>query len=191
MKWLLLVVCGLAALSDIMERRIPNFWLMAWFLTGMLLSGTAWLDFCSPEAFLCRIPSLGRITARAGSEAGILCYLFRAAAVFLTLHPLWTLRVIGAGDIKLCCIMGAWMGISAFAGCFFCSLISGGAMAFLHMVRYRIIFQRFSYFLAWFRQCISKKQWIVYLKPEEADKRNTIPFSAALTLGYILWMMIA
>ena len=99
MKWLLLVVCGLAALSDIIERRIPNLWLMTWFLTGMLLSGTVWPDFCSPEALFCQIPFLGRIAARAGSEAGILCYLFRAAAVLLTLHPLWKLRVIGAGEM--------------------------------------------------------------------------------------------
>lgn len=161
-KWLLFVVCALAAVTDILWRRIPNVWLFAGFLTGIFLVGEG--------------------------AAGYVKYLCRAVIALGTLYPVWRLRAIGGGDVKLCCVMAAGIGIRHFAACFLYGLFFSGIMAVCQMIRCKNFYQRFSYFLAWFRRCISSKKWVPYLSPSEISRENTVPFSAAIFLGYIFWM---
>lgn len=162
-KWLLFVVCALAAVFDILWRKVPNILLLSAFAAGSFLAGSR-------------------------QASGCLVYFIRAAAVFFSMYPLWKLRMFGAGDIKLCCVMAAFMGLQEFLICFLYSLIFSGAMSAVHMVRHRNFSQRFSYFLVWFRQCISSKKCFAYMTAQQVSRKNTIPFSAALFGGYLIWL---
>lgn len=159
-RWLLLTVCGAAAVTDIFWRRVPNLWLLSAFFTGMCLAGAE----------------------------GCAVYLLRAAAVFAALYPVWRLGMTGAGDVKLCSVMAAWMGIRSFVACLVFSLFFGGLMAAVHMLRRRNFRRRFSYFFAWLRQCISSRTWVPYMQMTRPEKDSTIPFSAALSAGCLLWV---
>lgn len=162
-KWLLFVVCSVAAVSDILWRRVSNVWLLSGFFAGLYLAA----DSQGP---------------------GCPVYLIRAAVIFFSLYPLWKLRMTGAGDVKLCCVMAASMGLREFLACLVYSLFFGGVISVIHMARHRNFSQRFSYFLVWFRQCISSKKCFPYLTSETIFRENTIPFSAVLFVGYVMWL---
>lgn len=165
MEYLFFVVCLTAAVTDFLWSRIPNIWLGSWFLTGLLLTG---------QEIQPVLPAVA--------------YLFRAAAVYLLLYPFWKLRMLGAGDVKLCSIMAAFLGVQAFAGCVFNSLLVGSILSFFYLVFTKSFWQRLLIFLAWFRQCISCNRWLPYRKAE--DMEGTIPFAPVLLAGYLLWLLL-
>ncbi|MDI9242423.1 A24 family peptidase [Fusibacillus kribbianus] len=176
MKWQLFVVCAVAAVTDIRWRRIPDFWLEIWFFTGLLLAGLF------PEGMA---PS-GEPAGTAASAQAAFCCLCRAAAVFLLFYPAWRLRMTGAGDVKLCSVMAAFMGIPDFAECFLYSLLFGSIFSFFYLLFHRSLRRRLRYFLVWFGQCISQNRWLPYRREQDMD--GTIPFAAALLLGYGMWL---
>jgi prepilin peptidase CpaA len=101
---LLLIVC-LAAIYDLRYRRIPN-WLV---LTGLLLG-------LGVNAFLFEWAGLQ------GSLLGI-------GIAFLVYFPLYLLRGMGAGDVKLMAAVGAIVGWKAWIVIFFLTAIMGGLAA--------------------------------------------------------------
>ena len=92
----------------------------------------------------------------------------------------------GAGDVKLCSVMAAFMGIPDFVECFLYSLFFGSIFSFLHLLFHRSLRRRLRYFLVWFGQCISQNRWLPYRREQDMD--GTIPFAAALLLGYGMWL---
>ncbi len=180
MEWLLTVVCVLATVTDILWRRIPKGWLEIWFFTGLLLTG-------SPAG---GIP-LGAVFYKTGTgpEQTALLYLFRAGVVFACFYIPWRLRFLGAGDVKLCCVLAGWLGGRTFLSCFLYSVFFGALTALGQMFLHHSFRQRFSYFLAWVGQVISEKQWLPYDGGNGYEKKNTIPFSMALLCGYLFWRM--
>ena len=175
-KWLLVVVCAFAAGTDILWRRIPKVWLESWFLTGLLVTGLLTGGLPLGEGF-----------CKTGSEWAVLFYLLRAGIVFGCFYFPWRIRFLGAGDVKLCCVLAGWLGGRTFLFCFIYGLFLGAAMAFGQMVLYRSFRQRFSYFLAWIGQVVSEKRWLPYDRGTGYEKKNTIPFSMALLCSYLFW----
>ncbi|MCI8465429.1 MAG: hypothetical protein HFI63_06185 [Lachnospiraceae bacterium] len=180
MEYLFFVVCLTAAVTDILWRRIPNIWLGSWFLTGLLLAGWGML------------PISGVVSLAADSTVcfpedwqSAVSYLGRAAAVSLILIPAWRLRMTGAGDVKLCSIMAAFMGLGAFIRCICYSLFFGSILSVFYMIRTQSFRRRMGGFLAWFGQCISCNRWVPYRK--EQNMEGTIPFAPVLLAGYLLW----
>ncbi len=192
MIWQFFVICMTAAVTDILWRRVPNVWLAAWFLTGLLLAGLCPreipLDRAGAELFAAGGSS--GVAALPGPPFQAAAYLSRAAAAEILLYPAWRLGMTGAGDVKLCGLMAAWMGFPAFIRCFVWALFLGGAASFLKMICCHSLLERFSYFLAWFRHCISQKKWISYSRGRAWGRRETIPFSAALLGGFLLWLWV-
>ncbi|MCI8551233.1 MAG: hypothetical protein HFI68_11725 [Lachnospiraceae bacterium] len=196
MEYLFLVVCLTAAVTDLKWRRIPNIWLWSWFLTGLLLAGLGELPIRGTEVshmanFLLHGPENAiplpseKMAEYSWQISGALGYLGRSSAALLILHPLWNLRMIGAGDVKFCSIMAGVMGIQGFACSILFSLFFGSVLSLFYMVFTRCFWRRMTYFLAWFRQCISCKRWIPYRKG--SDMEGTIPFAPAFLAGYTLW----
>ena len=183
MAWQFFVVCMAAAAADILWRRVPNIWLAAWFLTGLLLSGL----------FPLQIPIVretGEVRVFSGAAGSAAAYLARGAAASLLFYPAWRLGMAGAGDVKLFGLAAAWLGIPAFGACFLYSLLLGALASFLKMLFHRSLSERISYFLAWVRQCFSQKKLISY-SPEGAwGRRETIPYSAAFLGGLALWLWL-
>jgi prepilin peptidase CpaA len=112
----LCIVSGLmlsAVLSDLRTRRIPN----ALVLYGMAL-GLAFQGFAPAGQGL--VP---------GSEPGLLTGLLGGLAGLALLLPLYLLRMMGAGDVKLVAMAGVWLGASAVLNAVVWSLAAGGLLA--------------------------------------------------------------
>jgi prepilin peptidase CpaA len=101
---LLLTVC-VAAIYDLRYRRIPN-WVV---LIGLLLG-------IGVNTFLFQWAGLERS-------------LIGAAVGFLVYFPLYLLRGMGAGDVKLMAAVGAIVGWADWIGIFFLTALVGGFAA--------------------------------------------------------------
>jgi prepilin peptidase CpaA len=102
---ILLVVVGTAALYDLRYRRIPN-WVV---LIGLLLG-------------------LGANTRLFG-WAGLQRSALGLGVAFLVYFPLYLLRGMGAGDVKLMAAVGSIVGWVDWIGIFFLTAIVGGLAA--------------------------------------------------------------
>lgn len=117
----LLVVAVLAVLllmvmrEDIRSRRIPNKLVLVGVLLGLGLNGLlpAGLGFNSA------VPGgLGWLAALKGLALG-----------FAVLLPMYLLRAMGAGDVKLMGMVGAFLGPVDLIGAVIATFIAGGLMA--------------------------------------------------------------
>jgi prepilin peptidase CpaA len=106
-------VAGAACWFDVRTRRIPN-----------------WLTF--PAAALGVIAATvahgghGSVASGAGLLVGLVLFF-----------PLFVLKGLGAGDVKLMGALGAWLGTSMIFGVAFYTTLAGGVLALALLVRYR------------------------------------------------------
>src|ERR1035437_4510687 len=84
--WPTLIVLAVATFTDLRNRRIPNWLVLPFMLAGIAVSG--WLHGWH-----------GIDQSFAGLGLGVLIYGF-----------LFWLGGMGAGDVKLCAAIGAWIG---------------------------------------------------------------------------------
>jgi prepilin peptidase CpaA len=105
MEGLLVALVGIGACTDLRERRIPN-WLTGSMLMGGFLLSATWLGLVAPSEAL------------AGAAVGL--------TVPLILYMLGGLK---AGDVKLLCAIGAWVGPRTVM-----LVIAGAALAGLVLV---------------------------------------------------------
>ena len=113
----LVLFLGLAVIEDIRSRRIPNTLVtsgvalaMALHSQGMVqgsgsLAGPAWWS------------------AIAGMAAGLALML-----------PLYALRAMGAGDVKLMAMVGTFIGAGPVLWATLCTLIAGGILSIVYML---------------------------------------------------------
>lgn len=107
---LVLVCCYIAAFWDLRERRIPN-----WLIIAGLGAGFAFNLFLHPL-----LP-------------GLLFSLKGLGLALLIYAPLYLMRAMGAGDVKLMGAIGSIVGAADWFGIFLCTAILGGVAALLLM----------------------------------------------------------
>lgn len=103
----LFVLLVYAAIIDVRSHRIPNRLVVAGLGFGLIYS-----------AF---VPFWG--------EHGFLWALGGAAIGFGVFFPLWLLRIMGAGDVKLMAMVGSLLGVQAVQAAMLATLIAGGVFA--------------------------------------------------------------
>lgn len=108
----LLALLAAAAVIDWRTLRIPN-----WLTAGGMLLGIAIQARYAPA------PAGGAAMAVAGVAAGLLVLL-----------PLWLVRLLGAGDVKLMAMAGAFIGPVAVLQALPLVLLAGGALALLFAI---------------------------------------------------------
>lgn len=103
-----------AVFFDLRERRIPN----ALVLTGALLA-----------LALSLLPAgIGLAASLKGLALGLVLLL-----------PLYLIRVMGAGDVKLLAMVGAFVGSGQIFQVWLLTLASGGVLALAFALRYRML----------------------------------------------------
>ncbi len=65
--------------------------------------------------------------------SGITDCIAGIALPFVLLWVFFRFRKMGAGDIKLFCVLGAFMGPGDILKCMLCSFVCGGAVAFMNI----------------------------------------------------------
>lgn len=94
-----------AAWHDILSRRIPNALVFPGAFLGLLLNAVL------PHG-------LGVLDSLAGLGVGLLLLL-----------PFYLLRVMGAGDVKLMAMVGAFLGVRGVTGSLLYIVLAGGVLA--------------------------------------------------------------
>lgn len=163
--------------EDVRRQRIPNR-LVYWGAgLGVLL------NTFMPEGlgFMSQLPGgLGFVNAVAGLAIGLAALL-----------PMYLLRAMGAGDVKLMAMVGAFLGPDDVLGAVLCSFLAGGVLSLVYAWKIGAL-----------RRTLQNIRFIVYSSavkiaggsvptledaPETAGK---FPYAAAIavgTLGYLAW----
>ncbi len=111
----LFTLCALAVVHDLLFRRIPNGLVVAGAVLGILfqtLAPTGEGLFHFPAG------SLGLTAGLLGGLTGL--------ALFM---PMYALRALGAGDVKLLAMIGVWLGATGVAWAAVWTLLAGGVLA--------------------------------------------------------------
>jgi prepilin peptidase CpaA len=109
-----------ATVIDVRTRRIPNALVASGTLIALAVHAIA---PAGDGLFAWPWGSIGVVQSLLGVAAGL--------ALFMPLH---LLRALGAGDVKLLAMVGAWLGAPLLVGATVLTLLAGGAMALFVMV---------------------------------------------------------
>lgn len=107
-----------AVTCDLHSRRIPNGFVLFGMALGLL--------------FQTVVPSGGGLfLPTGGGGLGPWAALAGAATGLALLLPMYALRALGAGDVKLLAMVGMWLGAGPVAWTALWTLLAGGALALL------------------------------------------------------------
>lgn len=173
----LMVLLLLATREDIRSHRIPNKLVLVGVVLGLGLNGL----LPGGLGFNSEVPGgIGWLQALKGLALGI--------AVFL---PIYLLRAMGAGDVKLMGMVGAFLGAGDLIGAVIATFIAGGVMALVVAL--------------WSKQLMNMLQNIklmlfgglLKMNAGQLPTMNDLPVSVAKlpyavaitvgTLGYLMW----
>ena len=156
------VLLGLALLSDIKTYKVKNAVTLSFIFIGAITN-------------LCR-----------DGTGGLFISLIGILIPVILFAPLYALRMLGAGDIKLFSAIGAVMGIRFISCVMAFSFLSGGVIALLLMLARRNFRQRFSYFFQYLKHCYLTRSFQPYTSFENRDGVNGFPFALAVACGSII-----
>lgn len=165
---MLVILLG-GAWYDMKEQRIPNWWCVLACICGLCL---AW--YGAPE---------GEKVWR------LVWYALRLLGVTALWFPLFRLRMIGAGDVKLMALMAGYLGLTTGAHVIGYGFLIGAVLAFLKMLIRRNLRQRLTYFFAYIRRLFLTKEVVPYYRASRDGKSVVIPMGLCLFGGY-LWYLI-
>ncbi|WBY02597.1 A24 family peptidase [Ramlibacter tataouinensis] len=165
----LIGLLGVAAVIDWRTMRIPN-----WLTVG----GMAWGLFYNAA----HATSIG---------AGLMASAGGLATGLALLLPLYVLRVMGAGDVKLMAAVGAVVGVPAVLHAMLWSLVAGGAAAIGYALYLRA-FGRMATNVAAIAQSMAFAA-LVGLRPDPAltgrASVGKLPFGVGIALGTVAFLV--
>ncbi len=161
-KLLLIIFTSVAAAFDLRCRRIPNLLILSGILCGIVCC-------------------LAR-----GPGASFDKVLFLLSGTFLPLLLfgwLFYFRMIGAGDIKLLCMAGSFLGPAGCLRCIAVSVFAGGLHSAFLVLRRRDLFARLSRLGTYVSDLVNTGQWRPYR--DGSDRSGEFCFSVDILLAVI------
>lgn len=101
----------------------------------------------------------------------------------LVLFPLYALKMLGAGDVKALCAIGAVVGFEKSIEILIFTFIGGGILALVIMIVNKNGKQRFKNLFNWFRNCFYTRKMESYNFGN--NKKSYFRFSYAITIGFV------
>jgi prepilin peptidase CpaA len=117
------VLLALAVWTDARQRRIPNVLVLVTLMAGIFLNLADTASDARTGLFTTEPGALGLWFSLAGAFTGLLFFL-----------PMWLLRALGAGDVKLFAAVGAFAGPAATVNLALCVLLAGGLLAIARLM---------------------------------------------------------
>lgn len=175
------LLCALllvAAWTDVKSRRIPNRLVLCGVVSGVLLNTVLPLGY----GFVSALPgALGIWEALAGLGLG-----------FAILLPMYVLRAMGAGDVKLMAMVGAFLGPNAIIGAILVTFIVGGVLTLLVAARngsLRLLLGnlRTMLMVSFIKATVLHQMPQVDAAPVSAGK---MPYGVAIALGTFIYIAL-
>ena len=163
------VILAAAVTGDIVRYRISNAVVAAGLAAGILVN------------LICE-GSYGFLKALLGA-------VLPAALLFV----LFVLRMLGAGDIKLFCAIGAVMGAGFILYATALSFLAGGVMALIIMVARGNARRRLAYTAAWIKTVLLTQTFLPYTDFNDKSDGAKFHFSPAIAAGCyieVIYMLI-
>ena len=145
-------------------RRIPNAFVLATLISGL---------------------AINTIT---NGWTGLLMSLGGCALAFVLMFVLHIFGAMGAGDVKLFASIGAVVGAPLVVPTFLIVALTGGVLALVTMVRAGSVRQTLLGVLQIFVGLLPGWQMPRFAVP--ADRRHTIPYGVAITLGSLISLVV-
>ncbi len=102
----------------------------------------------------------------------------------LVLFPLYAFRMLGAGDVKALCAIGAVVGFDMSVKIMLITFVAGGVIALAFMIANRNFVQRFKNLFRYLKMCFVTKKPLAY--DFGGGTKSYFRFSYAITAGVIL-----
>lgn len=120
---LLALALLVAVVTDTRQRRVPNTLVLVVLMAGVLLNAIGPQPFRHNDGLFSLSPgALGWASSLLGALVALLVFL-----------PMYVLRALGAGDVKLLTGVGAFAGTAAFLNIALWVLLAGGVLALARM----------------------------------------------------------
>ena len=162
----LLAALGIAVTyTDVRYRRIPNKLVLATLISGLLLNGIF------------------------GGLQGLLLSAGGFALAFGLMFMLHLFGAMGAGDVKLFAAIGSVVGISLVLPTYLVVAVTGGVLAVCKMLYARSARKTLIGVLQFFVGLLPGGQ-VPRFEAAASDRRYTIPYGVAITLGSLLSLLI-
>ena len=156
---------AIAAFHDIKSRRIPN-----WLIVAGLFA------------------SLGYQTA-SGYGYGLAVWAMGLGVGFLCFLPLYMVRAMGAGDVKLMALVGSFLGGAAAFQTVILTLLAGGALALLVMFwngSWKLVLQNMRQMTT--NMTIAAMTRQVPKAEAPAQSAGSLPYGVAIGAGTLLYI---
>ncbi len=123
------------------------------------------------------------------SAGGLADKLMGTAVPILALFILHVFSMMGAGDIKLISVTGAFLGLKAVINIMLGTLFLGGAVSIFLMLKRRILAERFNYFRDYARQSLRRRRVIPYDDLTSEDKRHLFHLSPCIFIAAAMYCL--
>lgn len=166
----LVLLLAAAATIDFRTHRIPN-----WLVLSGALYATVYNTVLPPW------PNGTILFPLAGLALGLLLFL-----------PLYLLRAMGAGDVKLLAMVGAFVGADDVWRCALASLLAGGVLAILFVTLKGTALRLYNNLVSLFRVGLldTMAGSIPSLRVSTAASAGKLPYGVAIALGTIGYLTL-
>ena len=162
--FLLIPLAAVITYYDVRYRRIPNPFVLATFASGLAMN------------------------AILSGWQGVYTSLAGCGLAFILMFMLHVFGAMGAGDVKLFAAIGAVTGLQLVVPTFLVVVLTGGLLALISVVRSGMVITTMHRVLQIFVGMLPGWQMPKFAVP--TDRRYTIPYGVAITLGSIISLAI-
>lgn len=170
----LVVLLVVAAVIDVRTLRIPNWLTVSGALMGLALSAAVPWQTLGP----------------AWAVDGFLWSLGGLAAGLALMLPFWLLRVMGAGDVKLMAMAGAFVGLAQIVPVVLCVFVAGGVLA-VGWALYRRVFRRAASNAAEITIAMAVAALNGMRPALPAASAGKLPYGVSIAAGTLAWLVLA
>lgn len=154
-----------ALISDIRFYKIKN-WITITFISTGLITGY----------FLER-------------NEGLLNSFLGIVVPFILLFAFYAIRMLGAGDIKLFCALGAIFGVKYIIEIMAYSFVAGGIISLVLMVTRRNARKRFLHLCNYFKMIFLLQSFKPYTDFEDRSDKGKVRFAFAIFMGTCVFIL--
>ena len=167
-----------AVWHDVRSRRIPNRLVFPGALAGLLLNAV--------------LPAGAGLLTAAPGAIGLWPAVAGLALGLALLMPMYMLKAMGAGDVKLMAMVGAFVGPQAVLGAMLFSLLAGGvlalAVAAFHGTLRQVTSNSYHLLLNSLMRGIAGQRPGIDAPPEASGK---LPYAIAIASGTLIYLLLA